>query len=81
MFVSRFLLLLGSFLCVYRGWRVFHLRALGAALGWTVNVIEVSSSDAGAVESRAPRTDLRTLVGLIATDGAGEVVPSEEVTK
>ncbi|KAK2817525.1 hypothetical protein Q5P01_025716 [Channa striata] len=55
-------------------------KSLGAALGWTVNIIEVSSSNGGVVGSRLPRSAARTLVSFIAVDG-GEVVPSEEVTK
>ncbi|XP_040893189.1 protocadherin Fat 4 [Toxotes jaculatrix] len=55
-------------------------KSLGAALSWTVNIIEVSSSNGGAAESRSPRADVRTLVSFFAVDGGG-VVSSEEVTQ
>ncbi|XP_051241018.1 protein dachsous-like [Dicentrarchus labrax] len=56
-------------------------KALGGALGWTVNIIEVSSANGDTSESRAARAAERTaLVSFVAVDG-GEVVSSEEVTK
>ncbi|XP_050923527.1 uncharacterized protein LOC127139590, partial [Lates calcarifer] len=55
-------------------------RSLGAALSWTVNIIEVSSSNGGTAESRSLRADVRTLVSFFAVDG-GQVVSSEDVTK
>ncbi|XP_035516012.1 uncharacterized protein LOC118326956 [Morone saxatilis] len=51
-------------------------KALGGALGWTVNIIEVSSANgdtSGAAERKA-------LVRFVAVDG-GEVLSSEEVIK
>ncbi|XP_041840144.1 protocadherin Fat 4 [Melanotaenia boesemani] len=54
--------------------------SLGKVLGWTVNVIQVSSVSGGAVESRSLRESVRTLVSFVALDGE-EVVPSNEVTK
>ncbi|XP_068583517.1 protocadherin Fat 4 [Cebidichthys violaceus] len=56
-------------------------KSLAAALGWTVNVIEVSNTnDGSSSESRTPRAAAKTLVGFIAVYGA-EVVSSGEVTK
>ncbi|XP_067355538.1 protocadherin Fat 4 isoform X4 [Channa argus] len=55
-------------------------KSLGAALGWTVNIIEVSSSNGGDADSRSLRAAARTLVSFIAVDGE-EAVSSEEVTK
>ncbi|XP_029297871.1 cadherin EGF LAG seven-pass G-type receptor 2-like [Cottoperca gobio] len=55
-------------------------KSLGAALGFTVNIIEVSSADGGSSESRAPRAGVKTLVSFITVDG-GKVVSSEEVTE
>ncbi|XP_034400280.1 protocadherin Fat 4 [Cyclopterus lumpus] len=52
-------------------------NSLGAALGWTVTVIEVSNG--GSSEARAPRAVAKTTVGFIAED-RGDVVSSEEVT-
>ncbi|XP_037620034.1 uncharacterized protein LOC119484924 [Sebastes umbrosus] len=55
-------------------------KSLGAALGWTVNIIEVSSANGGSSQSRTLRDAMKTLVSFISEDG-GEVVSSEEVTK
>ncbi|KAM6941222.1 protocadherin Fat 4 [Lycodopsis pacificus] len=56
-------------------------KSLGAALGWTVNIIEVSSAGGGSSsESRAQSAAAETLVGFIAVAG-GEVVSSTEVTE
>ncbi|XP_070771479.1 protocadherin Fat 4 [Enoplosus armatus] len=52
--------------------------SLGSALGWTVNIIEVSSANGGASQSRS--LAVKTLVSFITVDG-GEVVSSEEVTE
>ncbi|KAG7235236.1 hypothetical protein INR49_003079 [Caranx melampygus] len=56
-------------------------KSLGSALGWTVEILQVRSSDGGSTpESRGPRAGVRTLVSFISTDG-DKVVSSEEVTK
>ncbi|XP_044201132.1 protocadherin Fat 4-like [Thunnus albacares] len=55
-------------------------KSLGKALGWTVNIIEVSSSNGGAAESRTLRADVETLVSFIAVD-EGEAVSFEDVTE
>ena len=54
------------------------LRSLEKALGWTVTIIEVSSSKRGAAESRTLRADVETLVSFIAVD-EGEAVSFEDV--
>lgn len=56
-------------------------RVLGAVLEWTVTIIEVSSTNRGALGTRALRVDVTTLVSFIALDSEDEVVPSEEVIK
>ncbi|XP_044201151.1 protocadherin Fat 4-like [Thunnus albacares] len=53
-------------------------KSLEKALGWTVTIIEVSSSKRGAAESRTLRADAKTLVSFIAVD-EGEVVSFEDV--
>ncbi|XP_067441680.1 protocadherin Fat 4 [Thunnus thynnus] len=53
-------------------------KSLEKALGWTVTIIEVSSSKRGAAESRTLRADVETLVSFIAVD-EGEVVSFEDV--
>ncbi|XP_028252910.1 cadherin EGF LAG seven-pass G-type receptor 1-like [Parambassis ranga] len=55
-------------------------KSLGKALGWTVNIIQVSSANGGTPESRMLRESVRTLVSFVAVDG-GEAVSSEEVIK
>ncbi|XP_074485330.1 protocadherin Fat 4 isoform X2 [Sebastes fasciatus] len=55
-------------------------KSLGAALDWTVNIIEVSSANGGSSQSRTLRDAMKTLVSFISEDG-GEVVSSEEVTE
>nr|XP_033478927.1 protocadherin Fat 4 [Epinephelus lanceolatus] len=55
-------------------------KSLGAALEWTVNIIEVTSANGGSSQSRSLRAAVKTLVSFISVDG-GEVVSSEEVTK
>lgn len=55
-------------------------KALGNALDWTVNIIQVSNANGGATESRTLRDSLRTLVSFIAED-EGETVSSQEVIK
>ncbi|XP_028265862.1 protocadherin Fat 4-like [Parambassis ranga] len=55
-------------------------KSLGKALGWTVNIIQVSSANGGTPESRMLRESVRTLVSFVAVDG-GEVVSSEVVIK
>ncbi|KAJ4921882.1 hypothetical protein JOQ06_022025 [Pogonophryne albipinna] len=52
-------------------------RSLGAALGFTVNILEVWSSNGGSSRARA---SVRTLISFISEDG-GKVVPSEDVTQ
>ncbi|XP_029987441.1 protein dachsous [Sphaeramia orbicularis] len=51
-------------------------KSLGQVLGWTVNIVDVSSG--GAAASRALRQDVKTLVTFFAVD-EDEVVSSEEV--
>ncbi|XP_014894865.1 protocadherin-like wing polarity protein stan [Poecilia latipinna] len=53
-------------------------EALGKTLGWTVNIIQVSSS--GGEGSRTLRESVRTLVSFIALDG-DKAVETQEVTK
>ncbi|XP_014894869.1 protein dachsous-like [Poecilia latipinna] len=53
-------------------------EALGKALGWTVNIIQVSSS--GGEESRMLRESVKTLVSFVAFDG-DEAVETQEVAK
>ncbi|XP_022623410.1 cadherin-23-like isoform X2 [Seriola dumerili] len=53
-------------------------KSLGSALGWTVTIIQVWSSNGGSTESRALRADVRTMVSFIAADRE-EVLSSEEV--
>ncbi|XP_073327413.1 uncharacterized protein [Pagrus major] len=53
--------------------------SLGQVLGWTVDVIGVSSTNGGAPESRLLRAAARSLVSFICLDG-GTVVSSKEVT-
>ncbi|XP_014894863.1 protocadherin beta-1-like [Poecilia latipinna] len=53
-------------------------EALGKALGWTVNIIQVSSS--GGEESRTLRESVKTLVSFVTFDG-DKVVKPQEVTK
>ncbi|XP_028423953.1 protocadherin Fat 4-like [Perca flavescens] len=55
-------------------------KSLGAALGWTVNIMEVSSANGGSSESRTRRAAVKTLVSFISLDGQ-DVVSAEEVTK
>ncbi|XP_031732532.1 fat-like cadherin-related tumor suppressor homolog [Anarrhichthys ocellatus] len=56
-------------------------KSLGAALGWTVNIIEVSSANGGSSsESRAQSAAVKTLVSFI-TKNRAEVVSSTEVTE
>ncbi|KAL7403573.1 hypothetical protein ABVT39_002455 [Epinephelus coioides] len=55
-------------------------KSLGAALEWTVNIIEVTSANGGSSQSRSLRAAVKTLVSFISVHG-GEVVSSEEVTK
>ncbi|XP_030599595.1 uncharacterized protein LOC115790071 [Archocentrus centrarchus] len=55
-------------------------KALGKALGWTVNVIQVSSANDGSTETRNLRESARTLVRFFAVDG-GQVVSAEEIIK
>ncbi|KAJ4921894.1 hypothetical protein JOQ06_022049 [Pogonophryne albipinna] len=52
-------------------------RSLGAALGFTVNILEVWSSNGGSSRARA---SVRTLISFISED-RGKVVPSEDVTQ
>ncbi|KAJ4921898.1 hypothetical protein JOQ06_022041 [Pogonophryne albipinna] len=52
-------------------------RSLGAALGFTVNILEVWSSNGGSSRARA---SVRTLISFISEDG-GKLVPSEDVTQ
>ncbi|XP_020495271.2 protocadherin Fat 4 [Labrus bergylta] len=55
-------------------------KSLGAVLGWTVNIIEVSSDNRGSSESRAVRVEIKTLVSFISVDEEG-LVSSEKVTE
>ncbi|XP_039671449.1 protocadherin Fat 4 [Perca fluviatilis] len=55
-------------------------KSLGAALGWTVIIMEVSSANGGSPESRTRRAAVKTLVSFISLDGQ-DVVSAEEVTK
>ncbi|XP_059189827.1 protocadherin Fat 4 [Centropristis striata] len=55
-------------------------EALGAALGWTVSITEVSNANGGSSGSRTLRAAKKTLVSFISLDGQ-EVVSSEHVTK
>ncbi|KAL3066367.1 hypothetical protein OYC64_016342 [Pagothenia borchgrevinki] len=52
-------------------------KSLGAALGFTVNILEVWSSNGGSSRASA---SVRTLISFISEDG-GKVVPSEDVTQ
>ncbi|KAJ4921885.1 hypothetical protein JOQ06_022028 [Pogonophryne albipinna] len=52
-------------------------KSLGAALGFTVNILEVWSSNGGSSRARA---SVRTLISFISEDG-GKLVPSEDVTQ
>ncbi|XP_027131277.1 uncharacterized protein LOC113744724 [Larimichthys crocea] len=54
-------------------------KSLGAVLGWTVNVIAVSSANGETSESRRPRAAVKTLVSFICLENGGEVISSEEV--
>ncbi|TKS68735.1 Protocadherin Fat 4 FAT tumor suppressor -like protein 4 [Collichthys lucidus] len=54
-------------------------KSLGAVLGWTVNVIAVSSVYGETSESRRPRAAVKTLVSFICGEDGGEVIPAEEV--
>ncbi|XP_032418047.1 cadherin EGF LAG seven-pass G-type receptor 2-like [Xiphophorus hellerii] len=53
-------------------------EALGKALGWTVNIIQVQNSGGG--ESQTLRASVKTLVSFVAFDG-DEVVKPQEVAK
>ncbi|CAK6983501.1 cadherin EGF LAG seven-pass G-type receptor 2-like, partial [Scomber scombrus] len=55
-------------------------KSLGKALGWTVNIIQVSNSTRGSPKSRTLREDAKSLVNFIAVDKA-EVVSYEEVVR
>ncbi|XP_067115898.1 protocadherin Fat 4-like [Osmerus mordax] len=55
-------------------------ESLGRALGWTVRVIRVSSSNGGEAESRTFRNNVKTFVSIIATDN-DKVIPAEEIKK
>ncbi|KAK1886066.1 Protocadherin Fat 4 [Dissostichus eleginoides] len=52
-------------------------KSLGAALGLTVNILEVWSSNGGSSRASA---SVRTLISFISEDG-GKVVPSEDITQ
>ncbi|RVE76560.1 hypothetical protein OJAV_G00009860 [Oryzias javanicus] len=54
--------------------------ALGKVLGWTVMIIQVTSSNGGTTDSRALRSSVRTLVSFVALQDE-DVVSSEEVRK
>lgn len=56
--------------------RLSRLSTLGAALDWTVHVMEVRSG--GAAQSRSQRAAATTLVSFISLD-EDKVVPAEEV--
>ncbi|XP_033985813.1 uncharacterized protein LOC117481976 [Trematomus bernacchii] len=58
-------------------WRDIGSWSLGAALGFTVNILEVWSSNGGSSRASA---SIRTLISFISEDG-GKVVPSEDVTQ
>ncbi|XP_017289255.1 cadherin-23 [Kryptolebias marmoratus] len=55
-------------------------KSLGKVLKWTVNIIQVSSSNEGPTDSRTARGSVKTLVSFVAIKD-GEAVSSEEVTK
>ncbi|XP_062304623.1 protocadherin Fat 1-like isoform X2 [Osmerus eperlanus] len=55
-------------------------ESLGRALGWTVRVIRVSSSNSGEAESRKLRNNIKTFVSIIATD-VDKVIPALEIKK
>ncbi|XP_054866126.1 cadherin-23 [Amphiprion ocellaris] len=55
-------------------------NALGKALGWTVNIIQVSNANRGATKSRMLRNSVKTLVSFI-TEENGETVSSQKVIK
>ncbi|CAJ1052822.1 cadherin-23-like [Xyrichtys novacula] len=56
-------------------------ESLSSVLGWTVNIIEVSSANGGSSVSRSLRAETRTLVSFICEDDDEEMVSSEEVTE
>ncbi|XP_032400608.1 protein dachsous [Etheostoma spectabile] len=55
-------------------------KSLGAALGWTVTIMEVSSANGGPSESRTRSGGVKTLVRFISVDGR-DVVSAQEVTE